>query len=92
LRVRALTHQGDDRDLVPRRLLNVPYDDSVHAGAPFDASVHAGLVSKAESYLGFNHRDVARHVFADDRGVVVSRHAPLQFLPDRSLADTRGPA
>src|SRR5215470_11589824 len=92
LSVRALTHQGDNRDLAFRHLVNVPYDDSIHARTPSGASERARFVDRAKSYLGLDHRDVARHIRADDGGVVLSRHASLEFLLNRGLADTSGPA
>src|SRR5580704_5697482 len=79
LRVGALTHQGDGRDLVSLHLVNVPYDDAVHAG-PLDI---------ANAQLRFNHHDVAGYVLADDRPLILGRHAALQLFLDRGLADAR---
>src|SRR5712691_3203443 len=82
LRVRALPNQGDNRDLVALHLVDAPNDD------PLDA----GSLDKADAQLGLDHGDIAGHVFADDLPAVLGRHAALQLLLDRGLADARGPA
>src|SRR5712691_7493059 len=82
LRVCALTHEGGDRDLVALYLVNIPDDDPVDAGT----------LDIADLQLGFDDRDVAGHVFADDLPTVLGRHAALQLFPNCVFADTRGPA
>src|SRR5215469_9997885 len=80
--IRALTHQGRNRDFVSDHLVDIPHDDPIHAGA-FDIT---------DLQLGLDHRDVAGYVLADDLESVLSRHAALQFLLDCGFANTGGPA
>src|SRR3954467_7095081 len=81
LRVGALTRQGGNRDLVSLGLVNIPYDDAVHA---------RGL-DKADLQFGLNHRDIAGDVFPTILPFIPRLAPPLQLLPDRLLADARSP-